>query len=205
MTRLAVLLCAFVFAAAPSPAKAGPVVGVSWSHFQEERWKIDEAALRGVLEKHGARYLSADAQSSSEKQISDVETLIARGSEVLVVLAQDADAIGPAIALARAEGIPVIGYARLVDGQVDVLLDDPVVAASVLRRKGWSDAVARHPGQVHDGQVALMFSRASVPQDLVQRFQKALELSRRSGRIESVVARYVDQDMSGKADKKSVN
>ena len=115
MTRLAVLLCAFVFAAATSPAKAGPVVGVSWSHFQEERWKIDEAALRGVLEKHGARYLSADAQSSSEKQISDVETLIARGSEVLVVLAQDADAIGPAIALARAEGIPVIGYDRLVE------------------------------------------------------------------------------------------
>ncbi|MEC9359170.1 MAG: transporter substrate-binding domain-containing protein [Pseudomonadota bacterium] len=97
------------------------------------------------------------------------------------------------------------GYARLVDGQVDVLLDDPVVAASVLRRKGWSDAVARHPGQVHDGQVALMFSRASVPQDLVQRFEKALELSRRSGRIESVVARYVDQDMSGKSDKKSLN
>ena len=48
MTRLAVLLCAFVFAAATSPAKAGPVVGVSWSHFQEERWKIDCTAMNST-------------------------------------------------------------------------------------------------------------------------------------------------------------
>jgi D-xylose transport system substrate-binding protein len=101
----------------PLPAAAAEpvVVGVSWSHFQEERWKTDEAALREVLDAHGARYLSADAQSSSEKQIADIETLIARGAEVLIVLAQDADAIGPAIALAHEEGIPVIGYDRLIE------------------------------------------------------------------------------------------
>ncbi len=109
---LAVLL-ALIFALA-APAKT-VVVGVSWSHFQEERWKTDEAAMRSILEERGARYLAADAQSSSEKQISDIETLIARGAEVLIVLAQDADTIGPAIALAQAEGIPVIGYDRLIE------------------------------------------------------------------------------------------
>ena len=112
MTRLVALTLLLLSSAT---ASAEVTVGVSWSHFQEERWKIDEAAIRSVLEQHGARYLSADAQSSSEKQISDVETLIARGSEVLVILAQDADAIGPAIALAQAEGIPVIGYDRLIE------------------------------------------------------------------------------------------
>jgi D-xylose transport system substrate-binding protein len=108
------LVCGLIVLGA-SAASAEVVVGVSWSHFQEERWKIDEAAMRAVLDASGARYLSADAQSSSEKQVSDIETLIARGSEVLVVLAQDADAIGPAIALAHAEGIPVIGYDRLIE------------------------------------------------------------------------------------------
>jgi len=103
-----------VLLAVPVIAEAA-VVGVSWSHFQEERWKTDEAGLREFLEARGARYLSADAQSSSEKQISDIETLMARGAEVLIVLAQDADAIGPAIALAQAEGIPVIGYDRLIE------------------------------------------------------------------------------------------
>jgi D-xylose transport system substrate-binding protein len=101
--------------ALPLCAAAGPVVGVSWSNFQEERWKTDEAALRGALEAGGATYLSADAQSSSEKQTSDLETLVARGAQVLVVVAQDADAIGPAVNAALAEGIPVIAYDRLIE------------------------------------------------------------------------------------------
>jgi len=99
----------------PLCAIAGPVVGISWSNFQEERWKTDEAALVAGLEAAGARVLSADAGSSTEKQIADVESLIARGADVLVVVAQDADAIVPAIAMARAEGIPVIGYDRLIE------------------------------------------------------------------------------------------
>ena len=101
--------------AAAAAVSAEIVVGVSWSNFQEERWKTDEAAIRGTLEASGARYLSADAQSSSEKQISDIETLIAQGARALIVLAQDADAIQPAVRAARAEGIPVIGYDRLIE------------------------------------------------------------------------------------------
>ena len=50
-------------------AQGGMVVGVSWSNFQEERWKTDEAAIKAALEKAGATYVSTDAQSSSEKQI----------------------------------------------------------------------------------------------------------------------------------------
>ena len=55
-------------------------VGVSWSNFQEERWKTDEAAILGALDAAGAGYVSTDAQSSSAKQLSDVESLIARAS-----------------------------------------------------------------------------------------------------------------------------
>ena len=58
---------------------AEPVVGVSWSNFQEERWKTDEAAIKAALEAGGAEYISADAQSSSAKQLSDIESLIAQG------------------------------------------------------------------------------------------------------------------------------
>ncbi|MEO9777642.1 MAG: D-xylose ABC transporter substrate-binding protein [Sedimentitalea sp.] len=91
------------------------VVGVSWSNFQEERWKTDEAAIKAELEKHGATYISADAQSSSAKQLSDVESLIAQGATALIILAQDAQAIGPAVQAAADEGIPVVGYDRLIE------------------------------------------------------------------------------------------
>ena len=91
------------------------VVGVSWSNFQEERWKTDEAAIKKALDAAGAKYISADAQSSASKQLTDVESLISQGANALIVLAQDSDAIGPAIEKAAAEGIPVVGYDRLIE------------------------------------------------------------------------------------------
>src|SRR5665213_4299191 len=78
-------------------AAAQTVVGVSWNNFQEERWKTDEAAIKGVLDAAGAKYISTDAQSSADKQLTDVENLISQGANVLIVLAQDSDAIQPAV------------------------------------------------------------------------------------------------------------
>ena len=93
----------------------GITVGVSWSNFQEERWKTDEAAIVAALEAAGANYISADAQASAAKQLTDVEALIAQGADALIILAMDKDAIGPAVDAAANEGIPVIGYDRLIE------------------------------------------------------------------------------------------
>src|SRR6202034_3139953 len=96
---------------------AGKVVGVSWANFQEERWKTDEAAMKSAIAAAGDKYISADAQSSAQKQLADVESLIARNADVLIVLAQDASAIAPAVQKAVDEGIPVIGYDRLIENR----------------------------------------------------------------------------------------
>ncbi|MGO9421129.1 substrate-binding domain-containing protein, partial [Roseiarcus sp.] len=90
-------------------------VGVSWSNFQEERWKTDEKAIKEVLDKAGAKYISADAQASPAKQLTDVESLIAKGADVLLILAMDNKAILPAVKKATDEGIPVIAYDRLIE------------------------------------------------------------------------------------------
>lgn len=115
--RKALLLAALSTSVSASALMAQDdlTVGVSWSNFQEERWKTDEAAIREALEAAGAEYISTDAQSSSAKQISDVESLIAQGADALIILAQDADAIQPAVQAAADEGIPVVGYDRLID------------------------------------------------------------------------------------------
>jgi D-xylose transport system substrate-binding protein len=105
------LLFAFVVFA---EAKDKPI-GVSWSNFQEERWKTDEAAIKAAIAAAGDKYISADAQSSAQKQLADIESLISQGANVLIVLAQDASAIAPAVQKAIDEGIPVIGYDRLIE------------------------------------------------------------------------------------------
>jgi D-xylose transport system substrate-binding protein len=117
MKRLALVFASGVFAlAASTMAFAQDItVGVSWSNFQEERWKTDEAAIKSALEAAGAKYISADAQSSAAKQLTDVESLIANGANALIILAQDSDAIGPAVQKAVDEGIPVVGYDRLIE------------------------------------------------------------------------------------------
>jgi D-xylose transport system substrate-binding protein len=115
-TMPAVALAATVAGAVFTEAKAQDlVVGVSWSNFQEERWKTDDAAIKAALAAAGAKYISADAQSDPTKQLNDVQSLIAGGAKALIVLAQDAKAIEPAITAALNEGIPVIGYDRLIE------------------------------------------------------------------------------------------
>jgi D-xylose transport system substrate-binding protein len=114
--RKGIALAAALMMSASTAALAQDItVGVSWSNFQEERWKTDEAAIKAALDAAGAEYLSADAQSSSAKQISDVESLIAQGVDALIILAQDSQAIGPAVQRAADEGIPVVGYDRLIE------------------------------------------------------------------------------------------
>ena len=114
--RKVIMLAVIAAAGFSSAALAeGKKIGVSWAQFQEERWKIDEAAMKAAIEAAGDEYISADAQSSSEKQLSDVDALIAQGANVLIINAWDKDAIGPAIEKAVAEGIPVVGYDRLIE------------------------------------------------------------------------------------------
>ncbi|MFN3642838.1 MAG: D-xylose ABC transporter substrate-binding protein [Gemmobacter sp.] len=114
--RTMILAAAIAAAGLSSAAHAQSLtVGVSWSNFQEERWKTDEAAIKAALDAAGATYVSADAQSSSAKQLSDIESLIAQGVDALIILAQDAAAIGPAVQAAADEGIPVVAYDRLIE------------------------------------------------------------------------------------------
>ncbi len=114
--RNAVLLAVLAAAGFSSAALAeGLTVGVSWSNFQEERWKTDEAAIKAALDAAGATYVSADAQSSSAKQLSDIESLMAQGVNALIILGQDTAAVIPAVQAAVDAGIPVVAYDRLIE------------------------------------------------------------------------------------------
>ncbi|MFP4635857.1 MAG: D-xylose ABC transporter substrate-binding protein, partial [Nitriliruptoraceae bacterium] len=94
----------------------GPVIGVSWNNFQEERWPTwDEPAIQEALEESGASYISTDASSSAEQQIEDVQNLITQGAEALIILAQDGTAILPAVESAIEQGVPVVAYDRLIE------------------------------------------------------------------------------------------
>jgi D-xylose transport system substrate-binding protein len=77
-------------------------------NFQEPQWALfDKTAIQALLEEAGAEFIEADAQTNTEKQLSDIESLMTQGADALVIIAWDAAPLGPAIDAAAAEGIPV--------------------------------------------------------------------------------------------------
>jgi D-xylose transport system substrate-binding protein len=103
-------------AVAQSPGAEECNVGVSWNNFQQRRWAAtDKPNMQTTIEEGGGTFADADADLDTEQQLTDVNTLIEQGADVLVLLAQDLTAIGPAVQAAKDAGIPIIAYDRLVE------------------------------------------------------------------------------------------
>ena len=165
----------------------GPVVGVSWSNFQEERWKTDEAAIQAAIRAAGGSYLSADAQSNPGKQLTDIESLLARGAKALIVLAQDAAAVRPGVQKAINEGVPVVGYDRLIEmPEVFYLTFDNVEVGRMMARS----VLAQKPA----GNYAFIKGSSSDPNaDFL--FRGSMEIQKPhidAGRIRNVGEAYTD-------------
>jgi D-xylose transport system substrate-binding protein len=117
-------------------AQEGPTVGMAWANYQEERWKIDEAGLQAGLSEIGGTLIATDAQSSVQKQASDVESLLAQGIDVLMVVAQDTDAILPAVQRALDDGVPVVAYERQIEHpDVIYVAFDPIEVGRIQARE----------------------------------------------------------------------
>jgi D-xylose transport system substrate-binding protein len=91
-------------------------VGVSWNNFQQPRWAAtDQPNMKQTIEDGGGTFTEFDADLDTAQQLTDVETLINQGIDVLVLLPQDSSVVGPALEAAAAADIPVIAYDRLVE------------------------------------------------------------------------------------------
>jgi D-xylose transport system substrate-binding protein len=91
-------------------------VGVSWNNFQQPRWAAtDRPNMQRHIIDNGGDFLDFDANLDNLQQDADIETLINRGADVLVLLAQDTTAIIPSLEKAKDAGIPVIAYDRLIE------------------------------------------------------------------------------------------
>ena len=121
----AVVMAACSSTATPAPSSGGAgastaaapcTVGVSWNNFQQPRWAAhDQPNIKSTVEAGGGTYIDADANLSNEQQLTDIDTLISKGANVLILLAQDNKAVLPGLQKAKDAGIPVIAYDRLIE------------------------------------------------------------------------------------------
>ena len=96
-------------------AKAeGKLVGVSMPTQDLQRWNQDGANMEAQLKEAGYEVELLYAANDIPTQVSQVETMIADGCEVLVIASIDGDSLGTVLAQAKEAGIPVIAYDRLI-------------------------------------------------------------------------------------------
>ena len=96
-------------------AKAeGKLVGVSMPTQDLQRWNQDGANMEKQLKEAGYEVELLYAANDIPNQVSQVETMIADGCQVLVIASIDGDSLGTVLAQAKEAGIPVIAYDRLI-------------------------------------------------------------------------------------------
>ncbi|HEU4565148.1 MAG TPA: ABC transporter substrate-binding protein [Gemmatimonadaceae bacterium] len=92
------------------------VVGFSQME-SDNPWRIAETqSLRDEAAKRGVQLVVTDAQGQTAKQVSDVEDLIARRVDVILLAPREFEGLAPALQAAKEAGIPVILVDRAAAG-----------------------------------------------------------------------------------------
>ncbi|MBB6635840.1 D-xylose ABC transporter substrate-binding protein [Cohnella thailandensis] len=132
--HLLLLLLAFVLAAceggsngktksiaSPSATEGGgggeeePItIGFSMDTLLEERWLKDRDMFRAAGEARGANVVIMEANGDDAKQISQAETMISQGVDILVIAPHNAEATAAIVKKAHSAGIKVLAYDRLI-------------------------------------------------------------------------------------------
>lgn len=90
-------------------------VGFSQSEKEANPFRIAEtASIKAEADRRGVKLLTANAQSQFSKQISDVQDLIAKGVDLLVVAPLNSDGWEPVLRTAAARHIPIVTVDRKI-------------------------------------------------------------------------------------------
>ena len=113
-SRILCLLGTLALVASAFASKEHPVIGLSLDTLKEERWISDRDTFIKEAQKRGAQVIVQSATSDDTRQVRDVESLISRGVDVLVIVPHNGEAMGRAVKSANEAHIPVISYDRLI-------------------------------------------------------------------------------------------
>jgi putative multiple sugar transport system substrate-binding protein len=107
---LVTLFCGFV-----GTAWAAEKIGVSMPTQSLQRWNQDGANMKALLEKAGYEVdLQFGGDNEVPVQVSQLENMISGGCKVLVISAIDGSSLTTVLNDAKAQGIKVIAYDRLI-------------------------------------------------------------------------------------------
>ncbi|MFI8093037.1 ABC transporter substrate-binding protein [Streptomyces sp. NPDC086080] len=91
-------------------------VGFSQSEKEANPFRIAETqSIKDEAAKRGVKLLTANAQSQFSKQISDVQDLLAKGADLLVIAPLNSDGWDPVLQAAAAKKVPIVTIDRKIN------------------------------------------------------------------------------------------
>lgn len=130
--------------AGPRSADGKIKIGFSMDTLLEERWLKDRDLFKMAVEARGAEVVIMAASGDDALQISQAETMINQGIDVLVVVPHDAEATAAIVDKAHSAGIKVISYDRLIrNADVDLYVSFDNEQVGVLEAQAITRAVPR--------------------------------------------------------------
>ena len=98
----------------------GKKVGIALPSKEQTRWLKDAAALTERFQAKGARAEIQFADDNAASQAAQIRSMIAAKVDLLVITPVDSNALTDVLAEAKAAGIPVINYDRLIEKTGDI-------------------------------------------------------------------------------------
>ncbi|HEY2846641.1 MAG TPA: substrate-binding domain-containing protein [Pyrinomonadaceae bacterium] len=116
---------------ANSPSAADPnktvKIGFAMDSVREERWQHDRDAFEAHCKAVNVQCVITVADNNAEKQADDVDNLLTQGVDVLVIAPHDATQAASMVTKAKAQGVPVISYDRLINSdKIDAYISHQV-------------------------------------------------------------------------------
>ena len=100
--------------------EAGATIGVSLPWLGTQNWKEAEEMFKSELEAAGFKPLIQAADNKVPQQQQQIESMIQNGAKVIVVGPIDGTQLGAVLEEAKAAGVYVIGYDRLLENTTGV-------------------------------------------------------------------------------------
>ena len=91
-------------------------IGIVLPTKDEDRWLADEATFKKMIEEKGIKAEIMYSQADPAIEKANVEALIQKGIKVLMICPFDGAAAASTVEMAKAEGVQVISYDRLIMG-----------------------------------------------------------------------------------------
>ncbi|HET7315484.1 MAG TPA: ABC transporter substrate-binding protein [Salinisphaera sp.] len=94
------------------------VVGMSFQELNNPYFVTMQKALQDAIDKMGARLIVTDAHHNISKQVSDVEDMIQRGIDILLLNPTDTVGAQSAVVSAKNAGVPVVAVDAQAEGPI---------------------------------------------------------------------------------------